>query len=150
MKTNTLIAILVIGILPAQADESDYRTNVKATRERFQSLDLAYNDYRKSKPGLPHDQEEERLRLFGKLVTDDPVWALIVQIQADIDAVNAISPQSPADRVLLENLKDILSITSALDGRATTQLQAENWATGLRQFIARRDVRGAQVWAESR
>jgi hypothetical protein len=142
--------VIIVSLSQVQAGEFDYRTKVDSTRERFESLDLAFNDYRKNQRGLPPQEEEERLRLFGRLLNEDPVWGVALQLRADIDAITSISPQAPADRELLERLKDLLAITCEMDGRAHSRQEAETYAKSLRQFIARRDVDGARLWVKSR
>ena len=131
------------------ADEPTYRASLDSMHERFRTLEVERNDYRKVKPGLPPDREAERLRLLGQLVNDDPVWALAEQIQADLTALAAVRPQTPADLAIMENLKDFLAITIGCEERATTYAQAQDIANLLRQFIARRDVNGASTWARS-
>ncbi|MHA3775426.1 hypothetical protein ACXR0O_28230 [Verrucomicrobiota bacterium sgz303538] len=95
---------------------------------------------------MPAEQEEEYLRLVGQLLIYDPVWALTEQIQADIDALLAVRSRTPADKAALEDLKDFLAITSGIEPAATRK-EAEEITTTLRQFLARRDGRGALAWA---
>ena len=82
-------------------------------------------------------------------MTDDPVWALAQQIQADITALVAVHPQTPADAAIIESLKDLLALTSGFMERAATREQAEQFATALRQFVLRRDIAGASAWAKT-
>ena len=98
---------------------------------------------------MPPAKEEEYLRLLGKLLTDDPVWALARQIQADIDALSALPARTPADGAIMVSLKDLLAYVSGFLQRATTRAQAEQFATALRQFVVHRDVAGASTWADS-
>jgi len=51
---------------------------------------------------------------------------------------------------LIETLKNLLAVVSGLDDRASTRAQAEEHATLLRQFVARRDYDGAVRWAETK
>jgi len=147
---RTLLSLLFVTLLPqVEAADPPYLASLKVTRERFGFLEAHRNDYRKPKPELPPTQEEERLRLLGQLLTDDPIWALQNQVQADIDALAVLRPRTPADDTILEALKDILAITGGFDERATTRTEAEKFATALRQFAARRDAVGASAWAKS-
>ena len=148
MKRAVLSFLFVALLLQAHADDSPYRISLTSSHERYRVLNAERNDYRKPKPGLPPAQEDERLRLLGQLLTEDPVWALQQQLQADIDALLAVHPQTPADAAILSSLKDLLAITSLVEDRPTTRAQAEQFAIALRQFIARRDVDGAHNWAK--
>jgi hypothetical protein len=146
---RTILFFLFFSFLPlAWAEDSPYLAALKATHERFRILDAERNDYRRLKPELPPAKEEERLRLLGQLLTDDPVWELSQQIQADITALVAVRPQTPADVAIIESLKDLLACVAGFDERATTRAQAEQFATALRQFVALRDVAGASAWAK--
>ena len=110
---------------------------------------MQLHDFRKIKLELPPTQREERLRLLGQLVTDDPVWVLAEQIHSDIAALVAIRSRTAADDAIPDSLKDFLAITSGFQERATTRKQAELFSTALRQFIARRDAARASAWAQS-
>lgn len=149
MKPTILTSILVAFVLQAHAEELPYQTALNAARERLNTLNAEMHDYRKVKPELPPAQQEERLRLLGQLVADDPIWILSEQLQADISALAAIRSRTPADDATLDSLKDLLAITGGLQDRATSQKQAQQLATALRQFIARRDATGASTWAKS-
>jgi hypothetical protein len=149
MKQAIPAILFLASVLPSPADDSAYRTAIDSAHERFRILEVELHDYRKVVPALPPAQEEERHRLLGQLIADDPVWALAEEIQADISALAAIRQRSPADSDILESLKDLLAITSGFQGRATTRAQAEQFATALRQFVARRDALGASTWAKS-
>lgn len=146
MKHTLLFVVFVTLFLQARAEDTQYRATLKSAHERYHVLDAERNDYRKAKPGLPADQEDEYRRVVGQLLLEDPVWALTQQIQADIDALLALRSRTPADNAALENLKDFLAIISGLKP-ATTRKEAEQFATTLRQFIARRDAAGALAWA---
>jgi hypothetical protein len=98
---------------------------------------------------LPQAQEEERFRVLGQLLTEDPVWALARQIEADISAIVALPKKTPADTAVLEDLKDFLAVSSGIADRANTQAEAEGYAMTLRQFFVRRDASGAVAWAKS-
>ncbi len=140
--------MFVALLLQAHAVESPYRAALKTAHERYRQLDAERNDYRKTEPGLPAEKEAEYHRVLGQLLIDDPVWALTEQIQADIDALVTMRSRTPADTAVLEDLKDFLAIMSGLQERATTRKEAEQIATTLRQFIARRDAAGALAWAK--
>src|SRR5688572_24116759 len=102
---QAILFFLFFSLLPqAPAEDSPFLAALKVTHERFRILETERSDYRKPKPGLPPAQEEERLRLLGQLLTDDPVWALAQQIQADISALVAVRPQTPADAAIIESL----------------------------------------------
>ena len=147
---QTLLAFLLVVLLPqVQADESAYLGALKVAHERFRVLESERNDYRKARTGLPPAQEAERLHLLGQLLTDDPLWALSQQIQADISALSALPALTPADGALMETLKDLLVYVSGFEERATTLAQAEQFASMLRQFVVRRDAAGARKWARS-
>jgi hypothetical protein len=149
MKQTGLYLVFAALAAQVRADDSTYRTAMNLAHERLRILNVERNDYRKREPGLPPEQETERLRLLGQLQTDDPIWALGQQIQADITALADARSQTAADAAIIENLKDLLAITSSFEDRATTRAQAEAFATALRQFVARRDVAGAGTWAKS-
>ena len=149
MKRAFLIFVFSSLVLHAGGDEPTYLPGLKATHERLRVLEAERHDYRKPKPGLPPAEEEERLRLLGQLLTDDPVWILAQQIQADISALVALRPQSPADVATIDALKELLAITAGFEERATTRAQAEQFAVSLRQFVARRNAAGAKAWATS-
>jgi hypothetical protein len=148
---HTFFALLSSLSLAAHAVEhhSEYRADLEATRERLRVLDIERNDYRLEEPALAPAQEEERLRLLGKLLEEDPVWSISQQLQADISALITQAVQTPEERALHDDLKDLLAIAMGVEGRARTRKQAEADATVLRQFIARRDVAGAGAWARS-
>jgi len=149
MKPTILTSFLIAFALQSHAEDPTYRTALKFARERFNTLDAEMHDYRKVKPELPPAQQEERLRLLGQLVADDPIWMLSEQLKADISALAAIRSRTPTDDAILDILKEFLAIISGIQDRATTRKQAEQFATALRQFIARRDATGAITWANS-
>lgn len=149
MKSAILSLLFTALLVQASAEDSTYRATLESAHERYHVLDAERNDYRKPKPGLPAAQEEEYLRLLGQLSIDDPVWVITQQMQADIHALVAVRSRTPAESTVLEDLKDLLAITSGVEKRATTRQEAETLATSLRQFIARRDVAGARTWARS-
>jgi len=146
------IFLFSVAVIQASADESAYLPSIKATHKRLSFLEAERRDWRywrKPEPVLPAAQEQERLRLLGQLLTDDPVWTLAQQVQADIWALVALQPRSPADGTAIDALKELLAIIGGFEERATTRTQAEQFATTLRQFVARRDVTGAHTWAKS-
>ena len=149
MKQAALSFLFVALALRLQADDSPYQTGLRDVHERFRVLEVERNDYRKPKPELAPAKEEERQRLLGQLLTDDPVWTLAEEIQADIAALTAIRTRTPDDDAILDSLKDLLAIASSLEERATTHDQAKAFATALRQFVARRDAAGASAWARA-
>lgn len=149
MKRSILLFLLLALASHMQAEDSAYRAGLNAAHERLRDLEIERCDYRKTTTGLPTAKEEERLRLLGQVLDDDPVWVLLNQIQADISALVAIRQRTTTDDALVESLKDFLVIVSGFGERATTRPQAEMFATTLRQFIARRDVTGASTWAKS-
>lgn len=144
-KRTILPLLFAISVHQSQAEDSAYRTALNAAHERYRALEMQLHDFRKIKPELPPTQREERLRLLGQLVTDDPVWVLAERIHSDIAALVAIRSRTAADDAILDSLKDFLAITSGFQERATTHKQAELFATALRQFIARRDAAGASA-----
>lgn len=148
-KRTILPLLFAISVHQSQAGDSAYRTALNAAHERYRALEMQLHDFRKIKPELPPTQREERLRLLGQLVTDDPVWVLAEQIHSDIAALVAIRSRTAADDAILDSLKDFLAITSGFQERATARKQAELFSTALRQFIARRDAAGASAWAQS-
>src|SRR4051794_1759059 len=97
MKPAILFFLFISLFSQAWAEDSAYLTALKAAHERFRILDIQRNDYRKLKPELPAAEEEERFRLLGQLLTDDPVWALAQQVDADITTLAAVSAKTPAD-----------------------------------------------------
>jgi hypothetical protein len=153
----TILSFMFIALAsqtPVQAEDSKYQAELRQARERLQPLEIERADYRKitqeeRRPKLAPAQEAERYRLLGQLLNDDPVWAVAQQIQADLSALVAVIPRPLADAAIVDDLKDLLAITSGLEDRATTQAQAEEFATALRQFLARRDVTGARAWARA-
>ncbi len=149
MKLAVLIFLLSAVVLHASADEPTYLPTIKAAHERLRVLEAERQDYRKSRPLLPAGKEEERLHLLGQLFGNDPVWVLSQQVQADISAISSLNPQLPADIATVDALKELLAIISGFEERATTDAQAEQFATALRQFVVRRDLPGAQTWAKS-
>lgn len=150
MKPILLASLLVAFALQSRAEDTTYQTTLRIARERFNTLNTQMHDYRKVKPELAPAQHEERLRLLGQLVDQDPFWMLSEQLQADISALAGIPSRTPTDEELLGDLKDLLAITCGIQDRATTRKQAEEFATALRQFIVRRDVTGANTWAKSK
>ncbi|HET6408082.1 MAG TPA: hypothetical protein VFG14_09390 [Chthoniobacteraceae bacterium] len=149
MKRTFLSLLLLVLSLQARADDSAYRTTLDAAHQRFQALEIKRSDYRKPKAELPAAEEEERRRLLGHLLTDDPVWALTQQLQTDIEALAAARPRTPVDANTMEDLKDLLAFISGFADRATTLAQAEQLAAALRQFVVRRDLPGIRQWAKS-
>jgi hypothetical protein len=149
MKHAFLALFSLVVVSHALEDDSKYRADLDATRERLQTLEVERNDYRKLEPQLAPTQEAERLRLIGKLLEEDPVWSISQQLQADISALVKKRDETPQERALHEDLKDLLAITVGVQERTSTREQAEAYAILLRQYIARRDVAGASAWARS-
>ena len=147
--------MFIAFVLHAEAQDSAYQTSLQQLRERLEELQIQRADYRKIRPDdrspkLPPAQEAERYSLLGQLFSDDPIWALQQQLQADIDALaDASKPEvRAANRAVLEDLKDLGALISAFEGRVPTREQADAMVAALRQFIARRDVDGARAWAK--
>jgi hypothetical protein len=148
MKLVFLCFVLAGLALRASAQESAYQAALKPIRTRVHLLEAERDDYRKVKPGLSPAQEEEYLRLIGRLFVDDPIWVILQELQADIHALGELPQRTSADGRTLEKLKDLLAMTSGFEERAIDRKQAEEFATTLRQFIARRDGDGAHEWSK--
>ena len=149
MKQMLLCFVFAGVAFRAPGQESAYQSALKPIRTQVHLLEAERNDYRKTKPGLPPAQEEERVRLIGRLFVDDPIWVILQELQADVHALGELSQRTPADNRTLEDLKDLLAITSGLEDRAIDRKQAEEFATTLRRLIARRDVDGARKWSKN-
>lgn len=149
MRITLPVFIYAVLFLAAHAEDSPYRQTIQSVRDRFRALDVERRDYRKPKPSLPPDKEQERLRLLGQLVSDDPVWVLSQQLQADIDVLVARKPQTETDAKICDSLKDLLAIVTSYEERATTPEKARLFADTMRHFTAIRDAEAAHAWAKS-
>ena len=156
MKTAILSFLLMTVASLAHAQDRGYQTSLAQLNERLQTLEVERADYRKAAPGSLHPklspaQAVERYSLLGQLFSEDPIWALSQQLQANIEALaDPLKPGIPEEnRAVLEADKDFLALSVSFDGRAITHAQAVAFAVTLRQFIARRDVSGARIWASS-
>ena len=147
MKSCFACLLVLLCSFQAQAIESAYRAALNSAHQRFADLEVQRCDYRKLKPSLPQLQEQERLHLLGRLITEDPVWAFAQQIKSDMWALTSFRMLTPEEAVILENFKELLAITSIVEGKAVTRAQAEGFAIALRQFAARGDAAGAGKWA---
>lgn len=148
MKPIILPVLLLIPGLSAFASDSTYRETLRKVHDRFSYLEMVGSDYRKTQPILSPEQEQERLRLQGQLLRDDPIWVLQKQIDADIEALKALPDKTGSDAALIDTLKNLLAFVSAHDDKATTRAQAEEYAKAMRQFVARRDYEGAKAWSK--
>jgi hypothetical protein len=149
MKPTILSLLWIIFALNVCAKEPTYREALQALHDRFAKLEMERHDYRKPEPRLTAEEEQERVRLHGQLLRDDPVWVLIEQMLADIRALEELRTKTEADSVLIETLKDLLAGVAGFSDRATSRAQAEEDARALRQFVVRRDVEGLRAWSKS-
>ena len=149
MKPTILCLFLLLTVSHLRAGDSSYRENLLKLRDRCSELETEASDYRKPEPKLSPEKEEEMFRLHGQLLREDPVGMLQDQIYADIRALDAVRTKTSADAALIDTLKDLLASVSGVADQAATRAQAEEHATTLRQFVARRDVAGIRVWSEA-
>lgn len=150
MKPIILCLSLFLTAPYLRAEDSSYRQSLEKLRHRCSELQIEESDYRKPKPSLTPEKEQELFRLQGQLLRDDPVAALSSQIDADWRALDALKTKTAADTALIETLKNLQAEVDAATDAATTRAQAVEHATALRQFVARRDVAGIKVWTGDR
>jgi hypothetical protein len=148
MKPIILSLLLLIPVSTAFASDSTYQETLRAVHHRFDELEMLGSDYRKAQPRLSPEQEQERLRLHGQLLRDDPIWVLYNQIDADIEALKAVPTKTDSDAALIDTLKNLLAYVHGHNDQATTRAQADEYARALRQFVARRDYEGIKVWSK--
>lgn len=148
MKPIILSLLLLIPGLRAFASDFTYQDTLRAAHDRFAYLETLRSDYRKSQPILSPEQEQERLRLHGQLLRDDPIWVLYEQINADIQALKAVQTKTDSDAALIDTLRNLLAYVNAHDDKATTRAQADEYARAMRQFVARRDYEGIMAWSK--
>src|SRR4051794_40353205 len=121
MKLTVLfIAILTLSA-SLKARASDYRSALEVVHEQFYALEIERYDYRKPIPHLSPLKEEERFKLLGRLLSEDPVWSLTRELQADIDTLVSTGQNTQEERNLLEKLKDLLAISSSFLARSETR-----------------------------
>lgn len=149
MQRIILVLLFIACASRTFADDTDYQRALRAAHARLEAFNARRYDPRKSKPQLTATEEQERLRLLGQLITDDPVWALAQQVTDDFATLMSGGAKTPADQATAESLKTLLLIATSFQERATTRAEAEVFATILRQFVVRRDVVGATAWAKA-
>jgi hypothetical protein len=149
MKPTILLLLLLATVPDGLAQDAGYRANLQSLHDRFAALEMVRHDYLKPQPRLSPEQEQERLRLHGQLVRDDPVWVLYEQLDADIKALEAARTKTDSDTGLINTLKNLLATVTGVLDQPTTRAQADEYATALRQFVARRDEAGATAWSKS-
>jgi hypothetical protein len=145
MKLAGVALLLIFCSLAAASDEVSYRATIDAAHRRLGELDKK----RGRDHALPPAEETERYALIGRLMTEDPVWALHVDMIAEMAALGSGKPLTPEEATEMEDLRELWGITGEFVQRATTLPEAKAFASILRQFIVRRDVDGARAWAKA-
>ena len=146
----TILSLLLLLIVPhLRAEDSGYREGLEKLRHRCSQLETEASDYRQPELRLSPEKLQELNQLQGQLLREDPVGTLGDQILADIRALETLRTRTAADTELIENLKDLLAHVSGVADQATTRAQADELASTLRQFVARRDLAGLKAWAKT-
>ena len=140
-----LIAVSFAAPLwPAQGDEPSYQADVHATLGRY----LALENRKQTGRTLPPAEEEERRCLLGRLIDQDPLWALNRELTAEALALQQATVK-PQEQAQIQKLFEFVQITMEFEHRATTLAEAKSFAQLLRQFIARQDLEGAKAWLKA-
>ena len=91
MKRTIVLLLLSLPLLGVSAQEGKYRETLQGLHDRFAALEMKQNDYRASQPRLSPEEEQDRRCLHGQLLRDDPIWAVMRELQADIYALEALA-----------------------------------------------------------
>ena len=144
MKYLLFALILIVLTQAAIAEEQSYRDNVDTAQRRYLELENRLQFGHSLTPA----EEVERYTALGRLIIDNPVWALTRDVTLDYQALRSGKPRTAEVTATAEKLLQLLQITSSLEHRATTLPEANAFASILREFVARRDVDGARAWAK--
>ena len=142
--TRATLALLLVFVSQAYAQDTSYRQSIEAAKQRLSALE----EQQRHRELTPAEQKE-RFAALGELMETDPVWALHREVIADAAAFSSGNPLRPQDRTTLEELKQFVLLTGQIEQRATTPAEAKAFAWILREFIVRHDLKGATAWANA-
>jgi len=140
MKTLLFLLVILCMQVCLAADPG-----AETMRQNLAALELERNDYRKPNRELTPEKEEDRQKIIGWLITNDPVWAIQQEVIAQLTGLALIQTATEVrmDEIdwrkeVLAKLKDIKS----LDTSSITEKQAGE----LRALIVLKDKSGLDSW----